>query len=236
MCVAVLYNIPTGCKKIDEILEGGIPNRKISLIYGEAETGKTTLAMQCAVNCAFRGYKTLFVDCDGTFSARRLSQIASSDFKNIAESIILMKPGSFREQETIIERITDYITKSFGLIVIDTLTSLYRIRIADNPEKGFDLNRELNRQMACLAQTAKTRKITVLATSQVRSAFNGALVSIEPVANRVLRFWADVIVIMKPTGKPQIIKAIMEKTPKKAKPLACLLKIAEKGIHEYPTH
>jgi RecA/RadA recombinase len=236
MCVAVLHKIPTGCKKIDEILEGGIPNQKVSLVYGEAETGKTTLAMQCAVNCARRSYKTLFLDCDGTFSAQRLSQIASRDFKNIADLIILMKPNNFSEQAIVIDRLTDYITKSFGLLVIDTFTSLYRVAIAESPEKTFELNRELNRQMACLAQIAKTQKITVLTTSQVQNVFNEALVSIEPVATRVLKFWADIIIAIKPTENPQVIKAVLEKNPKKTQPFTCYLKIEETGIHEYLIH
>ena len=236
MCIAVLHNIPTGCKRIDEILEGGIPSKKISLVYGEAETGKTTLSMQCAVNCAKRGYKTLFVDCDGTFSAQRLSQIASRDFKSISELIILMKPNNFSEQAIVIERLTDYITKSFGLVVIDTFTSLYRAEIAEYPEKTFELNRELNRQMACLAQIAKTQKIAILTTSQVRSVFNEALVSIEPVANRVLKFWAETIIAMKPTENPQIIKAILEKNPRKVQLLTCHLKIEETGIYDYLIH
>jgi len=236
MCIAVLHNIPTGCKRIDEILEGGISSKKISLVYGEAETGKTTLSMQCAVNCAKRGYKTLFVDCDGTFSAQRLSQITSRDFQNISELIILMKPNNFSEQAIVIERLTDYITKSFGLVVIDTFTSPYRAEIAEYPEKTFELNRELNRQMACLAQIAKTQKIAILTTSQVRSVFNEALVSIEPVANRVLKFWAETIIAMKPTENPQIIKAILEKNPRKVQLLTCHLKIEETGIYDYLIH
>jgi len=190
----MLHKIPTSCEAIDEILQGGIPLESVSLVYGEAETGKTTLAIQCAVNCARQGYKTLFVDCDGTFYARRLSQIAIGDFKDIAELIILMKPDNFGEQAIVIDRLTDYMTKSFGLVVIDTITSLYRAEIAERPEKTFELNRELNRQMACLAQIARTQKIVVLITSQVRSVFNEAHVSIEPVATRVLKFWADTII------------------------------------------
>ena len=118
MCVTLVQKIPTGCRTIDKILEGGIPFESVSLIYGEAETGKTTLAIQCAINCAGQGYKTLFVDCDGTFSTRRLSQMASERFKEIAELIILMKPNNFREQTLVIDQLTDYITKNFGLVII----------------------------------------------------------------------------------------------------------------------
>ncbi len=233
MCMTVLPKIPTGCGTIDKILEGGIPFESVSLIYGEAETGKTTLAMQCAINCARQSYKTLFVDCDDTFSARRMSQIAFENFKEIAELVILMKPTSFREQTVVIDQLTDYITKSFGLIVVDTITSLYRAKVSESPEKTFELNRELNRQMALLAQIARTQRIVVLILSQVRSVFNNANVSIEPVATRVLKFWADTIIAMKPTENPQIIKAILEKNPKRIQPLTCNLKIEEIGIHEY---
>jgi len=229
----VLKNILTGCGAIDKILGGGIPFESITLIYGDAETGKTTLAMQCAANCARQGYKILFLDCDGTFSARRLSQIASEDFKEVAELIILMKPNNFREQTIAIDQLTEYLTKNFGLIVVDTITSLYRARVAESPEKTFELNRELNRQMALLAQIAKTKKIAVLITSQVRSVFNETYVSVEPVATRVLKFWADVTIAMKPTEDSRMIKTVLEKSPKKVQPLSFHLRINETGIHEY---
>jgi len=231
--VNVLKNILTGCGAIDKILGGGIPFESVTLIYGDAETGKTTLAMQCAVNCAKQRYKTLFLDCDGTFSARRLSQIASEDFKQIAELIILMKPNNFREQTIAIDQLTEYLTKSFELVVVDTITSLYRVKVAESPEKTFELNRELNRQMALLAQIAKTKKIAVLVTSQVRSVFNETYVSVEPVATRVLKFWADVIIAMKPTEDSRTIKTVLEKSPKKVQPLSFHLRINETGMHEY---
>lgn len=234
--MTLVQRIPTGCGGLDKFLEGGIPYENVSLIYGEAETGKTTLAMQLAVNCALRGYKTLFIDCDGTFLVQRLSQIASESFKKVAELIILVKPNSFREQIIVIDKLPEYVAKNFGLIVVDTLTSLYRAEIAEHPNKAFELNRELNRQMALLAQIAKTRKIAVIIASQVRSAFDEAYVSIEPVATRVIKFWADIIIALRPTENRQTIKAIMEKNPKRNKPLTCQLKIEETGIHDYLTH
>ncbi|MEM3641495.1 MAG: ATPase domain-containing protein [Candidatus Bathyarchaeia archaeon] len=232
----MLQRIPTSCETFDKILGGGFPTGEISLIYGEPETGKTTLAMQCAANCARQGCKTLFVDCDNTFSARRLSQIASEDFKDIAELIILIKPKNFSEQASVIDSLTNYLTKSFSLVVVDTFTSLYRAEIAEHPEKTFELNRELNRQIACLAQTAKTQKIGILVISQVRSVFNGTYISIEPVATRVLKFWANIIIFMKPTENPRLINAVLEKSPKMAQHLFCQLKIEERGIHEHLIH
>ena len=62
-----MAKISTGSKCIDSSLGGGISPETVILIYGEPETGKTTLAMQCAVDCAIQKLKILFVDCDNTF-------------------------------------------------------------------------------------------------------------------------------------------------------------------------
>ena len=236
MCVSVIKKILTGCSCIDSHLNGGISPQSVTLIYGEPETGKTTLAMQCAVNCAKQNLKTLFVDCDNTFSPKRLAQVASGKFEEIANLIILIKPADFREQTAVIDRISEYTEKNFGLVIIDTLNSLYRAKVAESSEKAFRLNRELNRQMAILAQAAKTQKIPMVITSQVHSVFNETYVTVAPVATRVLKFWADTIIAMKPAENPQTIKAVLEKTHEKAQEATCHLRIDETGIHDYPFH
>ena len=236
MCVSVIKKILTGCSCIDSHLNGGISPQSVTLIYGEPETGKTTLAMQCAVNCAMQNLKTLFVDCDNTFSPKRLSQVASGKFEEIADRIILIKPADFKEQTAVIDRISEYTAKNFGLVIIDTFTSLYRAEVAESSGKAFGPNRELNRQMAILSQTAKTQKMPVVITSQVRSVFDDSYVSVTPVATRVLKFWADTIIAMKPTENPQTIKAVLEKTHEKAQEATCHLRINETGIHDYPFH
>jgi len=229
----MLRTIPIGCRTVDDYLKGGIPSGSVTLVYGEPETGKTTLLMQCAVNCSKQGYKTLFADCDGTFSVQRLSQIASNEFERIAESIVLMKPTTFREQTTVIDQLTDYITNNVGLIVFDTFTSLYRLRISELPAKTFELNRELNRQLAELAQTAITHKVAVLISSQVHSVLNDVPASVEPVATRVLKFWADTVMALKPTGDPKTIRLDLEKKTFKLPPKTFDLRIRGTGICEH---
>lgn len=235
MCMRLTHKISTNCKMLDEALEGGFSIGEVSLIYGEAETAKTTLAMQCAVSCARQGYKTFFMDCDGTFSARRLSQIASGDIDKVSELIMLARPKSFKEQTLVIDQLTNYITKGFWLIVIDTATFLYRMEIAEHPEKTFEINRELNRQMALLAQIAKTTKVAVLVLSQVRSVFDEEYVDVEPVATRVIKFWADIIVALKPTENPKVVRISIEKKAKTIKPFLCHLMISENGLCEIPS-
>jgi RecA/RadA recombinase len=232
----MLKKILTGCGCIDSNMNGGISPETVTLIYGEPETGKSTLAAQCAVNCAMQGFKTLFVDCDGMFSAKRLSQLSAGKFDEVAELIILVKPTDFKEQTALIDRLLDYTAKNTGLVVFDTVTSLYRVRVAELSGKAFGLNRELNRQMALLAQTAKIQKIPIIVTSQVHGVFDEPLGGVAPVATRVLKFWADTIIAMKPSENPQVIKAVLEKTPNRAEETVCHLRIEESGIHDYPFH
>ena len=202
------------------------------LVYGEAETGKTTLAIQCAVNCARMGYKTIFIDCDNTFFPRRMAQIASDDFEIPASQIILMRPDDFGQQTFVIDRLNEYISGKVRLIVVDTITGLYREKLGDGMKETFVLNRELNRQMACLAQTTKTQKVACLVVGQVRSVVSEEHEIVQPVATRVLEFWADTIISLQPTAKANIVKATVKThTGKKsAKPM--FLKIEEKGLHD----
>jgi DNA repair protein RadB len=231
--------IPTGSSCIDEVLNGGIAPSTLTLIYGEPETGKSTLAIQIAANCALQNRKVLYVDCDNTFHSERLQQITQLRFNQAAEQILLIKPKDFTEQTYLIDHLANYLTKNFGLVVVDTLTSLYRAKVSETAPaktKTFSLSRELNRQLALLAQTAKIQKLPVVLTSQVKSVLNEPTVTIAPVATRVQQFWADIIIKLELVeNRSGTIQATVEKSPDQntQKP-TCTLNITQTGIHDQP--
>lgn len=224
--------VPTGCMFLDRLLGGGLPVNDITLIYGEAETGKSTLAMQCAVGSARMGYKTLLVDSDGTFSPKRLSQMADYDFGEVSPLIVLVRPANFQEQAFTLDHLEEYVTSRVGLVVVDTITSLYRAEFGTRKET-FALNRELNRQMASLTQITKTHGVATLITSQVRSILDEGQMGVEPVATRVLTHWSDIVIHLEPTAQGSVIRAILKKHPRRRRALSFNLKIDEKGIHEH---
>jgi DNA repair protein RadB len=228
-----IHMIPTGCGSLDKLLCGGILTNEISLVYGEAETGKTCLAIQCAVNSARLGYKTLFIDSDGTFPSERLSQIAHNDLNEVSPMITLVKPSTFQEQALVINRLEEYLSSTIVLVIVDTVTSLYRAEASEEKEKTFGLNRELGRQLACLAQIAKTKKVAVLITSQVHNTFFEGSGEMEPVATRVLRFWSDAVLKLKSTSQRNTVKAVIEKHVERKCPADCYFSIEEAGIREH---
>jgi len=222
--------IPTGCGSLDKLLNGGLRQGEVTLVYGEAETGKTCLAIQCAVNATRLGFKAIFVDSDGNFSARRLAQIAGPDLDEVAPSITVVKPTTFQEQALAIDRLDEYLTPQVGLVVVDTVTSLYRVEIGESKEKTFKLNRELGRQLACLAEMAKTRRVAAFITSQVRNVFLEGYTTIEPVGTRVLRFWSDAVLNLKPADHRNTVKTVLEKHSSRRCPINCYVSIGETGI------
>jgi DNA repair protein RadB len=225
-------HVPTGCISLDKLLGGGFPAGTVSLIYGEAETGKTSLTVQCAVNCARRGIKSLFLDTDGTFSYERLSQIAEYDYKKISPLMIIMRPTTFQEQTDAIDHLEKIITNKFGLIVVDTVTSLYRVEF-DDTEEVYATNRELNRQLAVLTELAKTREVAVLIVSQVRGVLSGNSIEMRPVATRVLNYWSEVVLDMKQTGQTRVINVLREKHPSIKGTGNVHIKIESSGITDY---
>ncbi|NIP67191.1 AAA family ATPase [Candidatus Bathyarchaeota archaeon] len=224
--------VSTGCSSLDRLLGGGLPSDVVSLVYGEAETGKSSLAIQCSVNCARAGFKSIFIDSDGTFSSTRLSQIAYRDQERISPRIILIKPNTFQEQIHTIDHLERYITRSVGLLVVDTITSLYRATLGE-PKRTFALNRELNRQMAYLAEIATNHELSTLITGQVRSVLFTDQHNVEPVARRVLKFWSDIVVNLKLTGQPQVVRVKLEKHPTRKTHESCYLSIERTGIRDY---
>jgi len=228
-----VFFMPTNCSSIDRLLGGGIPSRQITLVYGAYSTGKTSFAVQCAVSCARKKTRTLYVDSDDTFSATRLSQIASDDLDSVSPMIIVFKPRSFIEQGILFENLERYLSHSTALIVVDTITSLYRLGLR-NSEETFALNRELNRQLAVLTEVAKKNAVALLLTSQVHSVIDEwPFGKIEPVATRVLNFWSQNVLRLSLSEKHPVREATLEKkSGNKYTGRRCPYILTEEGISE----
>ncbi len=222
--------LSTQLSSLDRIMGGGIHRANLTLIYGEANTGKSSLALQCAVISARKNLKTIIIDSDNTFSPTRLSQIANYDLDYISPLIFIFKPQGFHEQLLLIENLDNYISDDVVMLIVDTITSLYRLELG-KIDKIYSLNRDLNRQIAYLAKIAKTHNIAVLLISQVRDVFKNGKQKIEPVANRVLKFWAQTILKLRITNNPAIREILLEKhsIPKNVD-TRCLFLLSKTGL------
>jgi len=226
-------SISTGCRSLDEVLGGGIPFGRVTLIYGEPSAGKTTLAIRGVVNYLRQDHeaspprRALYVDSDGKFSLARFSQIAGVDTNGFLKRLLLCMPRTFAEQTRIIEELISFTSRDIRLVVLDTITSLYSEKIAStgNP---FRINRELNRQLAFLKEAAGSQELGVLLLSQVHSTLRPDDSSVVPVSSRLLEYWSDVILRLDLTPQAGVRTVLLEKPRRDT--MGCRFRLVSSGL------
>lgn len=182
---------------LDKLLNGGIEHRAVTNVYGEAGTGKSNVALLCCMSAVEKGKKAVFIDTEGGFSFERLNQLASGNGSRYLSQIILLEPKSWKEQCQRVEELDRLVkAENVGLIVIDSIVSLYRAELSD--ENFHDINRQLTRQYALLSLLAREHDIPVLVTNQVYS-IDG---KIELTSKTISRYWSKALVKLEKLETP----------------------------------
>jgi RecA/RadA recombinase len=217
---------------LDRLLLGGFAKGEVTLIYGEAATGKTTAVMQAAIAAARMGLKTLYLDADHSFTQQRFHQIAGTDSQEISSLIMLFLPETFSEQRKIVESLDNYVMPSLGLVVVDSVSSLYRAAFSGS-ESIFSLNRDLARQVAYLDELSSSHKVACILTSQVHARLNPPLGDIEPVARRTLFHFPQTILRIRGTQRPSVKEFVLEKLGRSdIAGSSCLVALGENGLSD----
>lgn len=190
-------------KGLDDILDGGVETKTITQIYGPPGVGKTNICLQCVVNCVEAGKKAAFIDTEGGHSIERIRQISKGSFEKVMENSFFYEPTSFKDQKFIIENLEQVVNKDFGLIVLDSAVSLYRLERTD--ENIAELNQEFSKQLAKLLDVARKFNLAIIITNQVYSKYSEreAGVSnngVEPIGGDVLKYWSKAIMELKKDG------------------------------------
>jgi len=223
-----MEHLTSGCTALDNILNGGFRYGDVSLIYGEASSGKTTLTTSVVINHLLgdQWNKAYYIDGDGKLSIRRLVMIAGGD-ESILKRLIIWTPKTFEEQSLIIESFPSVIIEEKAVVIIDSITGPYRFKAGDS-RLTFTANKELNRELGYLSEVAKTKNAAVIIVGQVHSVMDSDFQAVEPVANRLLRYWSDVILKLETTTVIGIRQALLEKPDSGA----CRFKLSDIGITE----
>jgi len=175
---------------LDDLLEGGLEGGAITLIFGEAGTGKTNICLQVARNVAMSGKKVVFIDTEGV-SLERLKQISGDVYEEVMKNVLFFEPHSFDEQEKFVDKAVKLAESSLevGVIILDSATIHYRLTRNDE-ERG--VRKSLSPQLAKLLAVARGKDIPVLLTSQVYTDIEKG--TFEPLGGHVLLHNAKAII------------------------------------------
>ena len=160
--------IPTGIKKLDAILNGGIKNGIITDIYGSAGTGKTQLAMQIAINSLLDGGKILFHDTTGGFHPERMLEMMKT--KNCDSSLLhnvqVARITNVSEQKQNLTKIYDQ--NNFNLLIIDNVAELFLFEFFKE-KQTLEKNISFMRYLHNLSLVAIQKNIPIVITNGIRS-------------------------------------------------------------------
>ncbi|MBM3247676.1 DNA repair and recombination protein RadB [Candidatus Pacearchaeota archaeon] len=200
--------ISAGGFDLNKFLFGGYDKDIITTIYGPAGSGKTNLCMMAAASQTRKNSKVIFIDTEGGFSIERFKQLLGEEYQNSLENILLLKPTNFLEQEQAFSKLLKEVkNNSIGLIIVDGMTMLYRLELAENKgdySKIQEVNSKLAWQMRTLAEIARKNNIPVIITNQVYSEFlseeqlrEGKEREVFMVGGDILKYWSKCILELK---------------------------------------
>ena len=181
------------------------PIPKLIHIFGEAGSGKTTLALQLTCGIGLLGKKVIFIDTEGKVTGTKIKTLTMEEtFPKVNEMLKLYVPHSFQEQHSLISNLEFYLlNQDVGLIIIDTITNLYR------QEENFGKNKKNNYeklafQVALLRKLSREKKVPIILINQatmVKDDDSEGLRSLKrekvsPVAKAIMEYWVDREIIL----------------------------------------
>ncbi len=155
---------PSACNNIDALIGGGFPIGALSHVYGEPGTGKTALCLQLSINVIRRDKRVVFITTD-QFPGNRLAQIAGENVALLAQKLIVFEVKSFDEQRATLQKIKRIAKENVGLIVLDAVTTYYRLEQAKGNETK--LRHHLVNQVLTLLGLARKHDLAAVMTNQV---------------------------------------------------------------------
>lgn len=219
----------------------GIPLETLTEVYGEFGSGKTQYILTLCVETIKMGHNVIFVDCEGTFSPKRLIEIAISRgyYQNKQEAMVMLDkiitqtPTNSSDVMKIMENLThDVIDHDVKLIVVDGSVGRFREEYGGRSELS-DRQVALKPLMSMLGKIPSVLKCAVVFTNQVMSnagQFFGD--PTKPIGGNIVGHAAKYRMYFHKKGNKRV--ATMVDSPEHAK-CDYLFFLNEEGVSDYET-
>lgn len=190
--------VTTGCKELDDILQGGIETGSITEMYGEFRTGKTQLCHTLAVTCQLpfeqgggEG-KCLYIDTEGTFRPQRMVEIAqrfNMDPNSVLDNVNYARAFNSDHQLQLLLHAAAMMAESrYALLIVDSATALYR---TDYSGRGELSARQVHlaKFLRMLSRLASEYGVACVITNQVVAQVDGQAMfgpTVKPIGGNII--------------------------------------------------
>ncbi|UCD93025.1 MAG: DNA repair and recombination protein RadB [Methanobacteriota archaeon] len=212
------------CKSLDDLLEGGVESGCLTLLYGEAGSGKTNICLQLARNVG-KKKKVAYIDTEGV-STERLKQICGKNYDKIMRNILFWEATNMDEQEEAIEKVVNLAESNprIGLVVFDSAT--IHFRVTKKTEERFD-RKALTSHVSRLLALARKKDLPIVLTSQVYTDIERG--TYEPLGGHMLTHNAKSIIRLEKIG-PNARRATVMKHRHLAEANNAEFMLTDKGV------
>ena len=120
--------IPFDIPVLDKLTGGGIPFKKMTLIYGPTNVGKSYLASQIVANAQKIGGKAVWVDTELSYDKDWMERCGVDNSK-----ILVSQPTTGEEA---MDHVREAMQEGFEVIVLDSIAGLIPAAISEEVAKG----------------------------------------------------------------------------------------------------
>jgi len=183
--------------KVNKFFKSNDTKEGITSLWGDFGVGKTTLSLQTANIYALNKKKVLYIYTKPIFPYKKLSSVFVNNLDDVLENISFIHITNFDDifnfvfnLEFIILNALKTEDSTFNLIVIDSMTDLYRLELnREKKGKNFILNYKLNQLIANLVNVKQKYEIDILIINELsRRTQEGFTYEVES-GDNVMRYW-----------------------------------------------
>ena len=211
--------ISTGSFQLNKALGiGGIPSGRVTEIYGNEGSGKTTIALHVAANCQKNGGICAFIDAEHALDLTYAKQIGIN-----VDNLIISQPDSGEEAIEICEKLIR--SGAIDLIVVDSVAALVSKQELEGDMEDSSMGsqaRMMSKALKRMVSILSKNNTAIIFINQVRSKIGVIFGNPETTTGGyALRFYSSIRIEVKKKGlikkKEEIVGQDIEATVRKNK-------------------
>jgi RecA/RadA recombinase len=218
--------------KLNDYFKTSEPLKGIISVWGDFGVGKTTFALQTALNVVKSSKKVVYIYTKPNFPYEKIENMLQENSKNVLDNIIFVQSPDFSDLNIVVFNLEFLILQNLeeknshvGLIIIDSITDLYRLEFTrEKKGKNLLLNYQLNRILANLSYLNLSYGIEVLIVNEIsRRTQNGKTIEIQA-GGKVIEYWISNAIKISRTEKLNERKfALIERPERKSSEILSIL-------------